>query len=172
MTHLTLPLRPALQRRGLLAATAGMAVLASACAPLRPPAAPRPDTWSGRLSLSVRSEPPQSFSSAFELRGRAEAGQLQLSTLLGTTLAQARWSPGQAWLQSGAQERSYTSIEDLLRELTGTALPLPALFDWLRGIPTAAAGWEADLAQRSEGRLVARRLNPAPQVELKLLLEQ
>ena len=158
-------------RRSLLLGSAAAALLQIGCAPRRPPG-PRPaDHWSGRLSLSVRSQPAQSFSAGFELNGHAEAGELLLSTPLGTTLAQARWSPGQAWLASGAQVRRFPSIDELLRELTGTTLPLTALFDWLRGIPTQAQGWEADLAQSADGRLLARRSSPAPLVELRLLLD-
>lgn len=159
----------ALPRRPLL--IAATALLLGACASRRPPGEAGVDFWSGRLSLSVRSEPPQSFSSGFELRGRADQGQLQLNSPLGTTLALARWSPDQAWLESGTQQRRFASIEELLRELTGAALPVAALFDWLRGIPTDVAGWQADLAQRGDGRLTARRLSPAPLVELRLLIE-
>jgi outer membrane lipoprotein LolB len=85
-------------RRNLLLGGTGAALLLMGCAPLRPPGPRPPDLWSGRLSLSVRSEPAQSFSAGFELSGRPEAGELLLSTPLGTTLAQARWSPGQALL--------------------------------------------------------------------------
>jgi outer membrane lipoprotein LolB len=160
-----------LPRRKLLLGSTAATLLLMGCAPRRPPGPRPPEHWSGRLSLSVRSEPAQSFSAGFELSGRPEAGELMLSTPLGTTLAQARWSPGQALLVSGAQERRFNSIDELLREITGTTLPLAALFDWLRGIPTQASGWEADLAHSADGRLVARRSSPAPLVELRLLLD-
>lgn len=164
-------LPPALPRRAALSACAGLALLLGGCATRRPAGEAGLAFWSGRLSLAVRSEPPQSFTSGFELRGHAQEGLLQLSTPLGTTLAQARWSPGQAWLDSGGRQRSFASLEDLLRELTGAALPVAALFDWLKGIPTDANGWQADLSARDEGRLIARRLSPAPAVELRLLIE-
>ena len=160
-----------LPRRSLLLGSTATALVLMGCAPRRPPGPRSPEHWSGRLSLSVRSEPAQSFSAGFELSGRAEAGELMLITPLGTTLAQARWSAGQAWLASGAQERRFNSIDELLRELTGTTLPLAALFDWLRGIPTEAPGWQADLALSAQGRLVARRASPGPLVELRLLLD-
>ena len=34
------------------------------------------------------------MTAAFELQGRPEAGELNLSTPLGTVLGQARWAPG------------------------------------------------------------------------------
>jgi outer membrane lipoprotein LolB len=33
------------------------------------------------------------------------------------------------------------------------------------------AGWHADLSQLPEGRLLARRTNPGPAAELRLILE-
>lgn len=166
-----MPVHLSMHRRKLLLGSSATALALMGCAPRRPPGPRPPEHWSGRLSLSVQSDPVQSFSAGFELSGRAEAGELMLSTPLGTTLAQARWSPGQAGLVSGAQERRFNSIDELLRELTGTTLPLAALFDWLRGIPTEAPGWQADLAHSAQGRLVARRASPAPLVELRLLLD-
>lgn len=160
---------PSLDRRRLLMAVVGL--LAAGCAPLRPPSA-SPERWSGRLSLAVRGTSPQSFSSGFELSGNALKGELLLTSPLGISLAQARWEPGQAWLDAGAQSRRFDSMESLLEDLTGAALPLAALFDWLRGVSTPVAGWEADLAQQGQGRLSARRLSPAPPVELRLLLDQ
>lgn len=158
-------------RRDLLAGTLAAVWVIVGCAPRRPPGPKPADHWSGRLSLTVRGEPVQAFTAGFELRGRAEAGELLLTTPLGITLAQARWSAGQAWLVSSSQERRFNSIDELLRELTGTTLPLVALFDWLRGIPAQAVGWEADLTHSADGRLVARRPSPAPLVELRLLLD-
>ncbi len=156
-------------RRRLLAASLGL--LAAGCAPLRPPITTS-ERWSGRLSLAVRGPSPQSFSTGFELSGNALKGELLLTSPLGISLAQARWEPGQALLDAGSKSRRFDSMESLLEDLTGAALPLAALFDWLRGISTPVAGWEADLAQQSQGRLSARRLSPAPQVELRLLIDQ
>ncbi len=151
-------------RRTLLAA---LALPLAACAPLHPPEAG--PVYSGRLSLSVRSEPPQNLSAGFELLGQARAGQLRLSSPLGTTLALARWQPGQAQLSSGGQEQRFGSMEELLAQLTGAALPLAALFDWLDGRPTPVPGWESE--RLGPERLVARRLSPLPAVELRLLLD-
>ena len=61
----------------------------------------------------------------------------------------------------------------LAQQATGTELPVAALFDWLRGTATAAPGWDADLSQLPEGRLLARRMaDSAPAVELRILLER
>ena len=144
------------------------AVLAvTGCASRRP--ATSPQTWSGRLSMQVRSDPPQAFSAAFELSGSPQQGLLQLISPLGTSLASARWSPDEAVLRSGSDARLYRSMEELLVQATGAALPLAALFDWLAGIPSVADGWQADLSGRAEGRLRARRLT-APAADLRIVL--
>jgi outer membrane lipoprotein LolB len=156
----------------MLAATAAL----GGCATPLPPATPAaPDAegggWTGRLSLRVRSEPEQSLSAAFELRGTASSGELLLSTPLGSTLARLRWSPGQADLQTPQESRQFASIGAMAQALTGTDLPLEALFEWLAGRPTAAAGWTVDLSQHAQGRLAARRDQPAPAAELRLAFE-
>jgi outer membrane lipoprotein LolB len=56
--------------------------------------------------------------------------------------------------------------------MLGTSLPIHALFDWLDGIYTTAAGWSADLVRLEQGRLVATRATPAPAAELRLVLDQ
>lgn len=128
--------------------------------------------WSGRLALQVPDEPQQSFSAAFELRGSAREGELSLFTPLGSTAALLRWAPGQATLRSDGQPpREFPSLESLVREAVGADLPVAALFDWLVGIPTAVAGWQADLSQRDQGRLRARRLTPTPQADLRVVLD-
>lgn len=157
-----------LRRQALLAA---LLLPLAACAPLARRPTPSGPIYSGRLSLSVRSEPPQSMSAGFELRGLAQDGELLLTTALGTTLAQARWGPSQAQLIAGGKSQTFSSMEELLMQITGTALPLSALFDWLAGRATAVPGWDADLSQREQGRLWARRSQPLPAVELRLLLD-
>ena len=127
------------------------------------------DVWSGRLALRVDSEPPQSFSASFELRGAPEAGELMLSSPLGNTLAQVRWSPDGAEMQQGGQVKRRASLDELTAELSGTALPVAALFGWLRGENTSVAGWTTDLSQQGQGRITARRTKPLPTAELRLL---
>lgn len=128
--------------------------------------------WRGRLALRVDSSPePSSFFASFELSGQAPRGELLLSSPLGTTLAQLRWSPQQALLRNNGETRAFDTIDALAIEATGTAIPIAALFEWLQGRPAAADGWQADLTQLDSGRLVARRRQPAPAAELRLILE-
>jgi outer membrane lipoprotein LolB len=161
-----------LPSRRVLLALAGATALLTACAPFRrAPPAPGTGAWSGRLSMVVRSDPVQSLSASFELRGSASQGELRLASPLGTTLAEARWQPGQALLQAGSENRHFASMTELLQALTGAALPLGALFDWLDGKASEVPGWVADLSGRGEGRLLARRLEPHPPIELRIRLD-
>lgn len=128
--------------------------------------------WRGRLALRVDQHPePTSFFASFELSGQAGAGELTLSTPLGTTLAQLRWNPQQALLRNNGQTRAFDSLDALATEATGTAIPIAALFEWLQGRPAAADGWSADLSQLEAGRLLARRSQPEPVAELRLIIE-
>ena len=132
--------------------------------------------WSGRLALTVATQPlespqAQSFAAGFELRGNARAGELALFSPLGNTLAVLGWAPGSATLRDGDQVRSFDSLDALVSQATGTAIPVAALFDWLRGTNTAVPGWQADLSQLASGRLLARRSEPAPVAELRLALD-
>ena len=102
--------------------------------------------WQGRLSIRSAGPSELSFFAGFELRGAAEAGELQLLTPLGSTLARVTWTLNSATLHRGDEVRSYASLDDLLRQLLGTPLPIAALIDWLRGTDTAATGWSVDLS--------------------------
>jgi outer membrane lipoprotein LolB len=136
-----------------------------------PPATRLPDAsvWSGRLGLRVNSDPVQSFSAGFELRGAPDTGELLLTSPLGTTVAQVRWSAQGAELQQGGQVQRRASLDELTTELSGTALPVAALFGWLRGQNGTTPGWSADLSQQAQGRVTARRSSPLPTAELTLL---
>jgi outer membrane lipoprotein LolB len=117
-------------------------------------------------------QPARNLSAAFELRGDAEHGELDLVSPLGNTLARARWAPGRAQLLTSDGATAYPDLEALARETLGEALPLGALFDWLRGRPWPGApsgatatgfeqlGWSVDLQRRAEGWIVARRDAP------------
>ena len=94
-----------------------------------------------------------------------------LNSPLGNTVLAARWSPEQATLYSGSETRSYASIDALIEQSTGAALPVAALFDWLAGKNTQSNGWAADLTRQPEGRIQARRLQPLPQTELRIVLD-
>lgn len=156
-------------------ALGGSAVLLSGCAsPGRRTVATDGSAggyWSGRLALQVDSEPVQSWSAAFELMGRPEAGELRIASPLGQTLAQLHWQPGQAQLLRGSQREQRPSLAALVRELTGTDIPIEALFAWLKGHPANAAGWEVDLTRQPQGRIIARRLQPMPATTLRLQFE-
>jgi outer membrane lipoprotein LolB len=129
-------------------------------------------TWSGRLALQVEDRPSESFSAGFELKGSADAGELKLVSPLGGTLGLLTWQPGAAMLRSGAQVRQFDSVESLVAHVTGSAIPVAALFDWLRGVDTAVPGWRADLSQVAQGRVTARRVEPPPQADLRVVFEQ
>ena len=163
-----------MKRRFCLYAAAATALLLAGCAqPSLRPAGPGTGYWQGRLALRVAALPePTSFFANFELQGTAEAGELRLSSPIGTTLAQLRWSPQTALLRSNGQTRVFDSLDALAQEATGTAIPIAALFEWLQGRPVSAAGWQADLTQLDAGRLLAQRLQPAPPADLRLILEQ
>ena len=136
------------------------------------PAAVIQTQWSGRLALKIDSQPPQSFTAAFELNGSAQQGSLALSTPLGSTLAQLAWTPQRATLQSPRENRQFASVDALVAHVTGTNIPAQALFDWLQGNNTVSAGWQADLSQHANGRIVARQTLPPQPAELRIVLDR
>lgn len=149
-----------------------MALLAAAgCArlPLREDATV--PGWRGRLALRVEGEAPQSLLADFELQGQAEQGALRLSGALGVVLADLQWTPTSAVLRAEGQVRQERTVAELVRQVIGTEFPLAALFDWLAGVAREVEGWQVDLSALAQGRLTARRVQPAPLAELRLLLE-
>jgi outer membrane lipoprotein LolB len=127
----------------------------------------------GRISLQIQSEPAQSFSAGFELKGKPERGELTLISPLGNVLGILRWTPLEATLDSGNQQtQRFSSVDALMAQATGAAIPLSALFAWLQGDNANVSGWSADLSRHSEGRILARRAQPAPQAELRVILDQ
>lgn len=158
-------------RSGMALSTLLAAVLLAGCATPQRTALPGEEAWNGRLAIRVDSTPPQSFSAGFDLRGNPTQGQLQLTSPLGNTLASVAWTAAGAELRQGDQVTRRGSLDELTTELGGTALPVVALFDWLRGEPTEISGWQADLSRHAEGRVTARRLSPPPGAELRLVFE-
>lgn len=129
--------------------------------------------WAGRISLHVKTEPEQSFSAGFELKGRSERGELTLISPLGNVLGVLRWSPGEAELDSGNRNiQRFDSVDALMAQATGAAVPLSALFAWLQGDNANVSGWSADLSRQGEGRISARRTQPAPEADLRVVLDQ
>ncbi len=121
----------------------------------------------------MQSEPVQSFSASFELKGQPERGELTLLSPLGNVLGILRWSPGEALLDSGNQQiRYFSSIDELMEQATGAAVPLSALFAWLQGDNASVSGWSADLSRLGEGRISATRNQPRPQADLRVVLDQ
>ena len=162
-------------RPSLIASALLLFLLITGCA-IQPKNQPREEqteisSWTGRISLQVQSEPPQAFFAGFNLKGKAEKGDLTLISPIGNTLGVMRWSPGEALLDSGNDIKRFSSIDALLRETTGAAFPLTALFDWLDGKNTILDGWIADLTQRDAKKISAKRTDPAPQANLRIVLD-
>jgi outer membrane lipoprotein LolB len=148
------------------------AMVISGCAtPIPDGTAARESVWAGRFSLTVHSEPPKSWSAGFELTGNPRSGQLQLSSPLGNWLAQVQWSPDGAEMQQGGRLTRHASLDRMAADLGEAPLPVTALFDWLEGRPSPVSGWEADLSRHAEGRIVARRRQPLPEAELRLIFQ-
>lgn len=160
------------------AAALAAALLLAGCA--TPPASvPLATAVTGRIAVRIEAHgpgaAPRASNAVFELLGAPEAGELRLSTPLGTLVAVARWQPGAAWLQADGQLRQFTDLDELTREMLGEPLPVAALFDWLRARPWRDApseplpdgspgfmqlGWQVALAQAGEGLIVATRQAP------------
>lgn len=128
--------------------------------------------WSGRLALTVQDRPGESFSAGFELKGSPRQGELELLSPLGGTLGLLQWQPGRATLRSNSRTSEYPSLDALVAQMAGTPIPVAALFDWLRGVPTPVPGWTPDLTQLAQGRITAVRTDPQPQADLRVLLER
>jgi outer membrane lipoprotein LolB len=164
-----------LNRRSLLLTACAGALLAAGCAsPGRQGAvdANAVEAWSGRLSLRVDSQPVQTFSALFELRGAPQAGELTLSSPIGNTLAQLHWAPGEALLKNGTETRRFDSVDALVEAATGAAIPVSALFAWLAGRDERVPGWRPDLSKIGTGRLQATRESPQPRADLRIVFER
>lgn len=128
--------------------------------------------WSGRLALQLEGQAAQSFSAAFELDGNPLHGELRLLSPFGNTLVQLDWKPGHARLHSGETTQESSSLEDLLEQATGAAIPVTALFSWLSGIPATSDGWHADLSAIEQGKMLAQRQTPEPRATLRITFER
>jgi outer membrane lipoprotein LolB len=148
------------------------------------------DTLSGRLAVRVAAAegaPARSVAAAFELRGNADQGRLDLSTPLGSVLAQARWAPGSVVLVTPQGDTRFDDLDALTRAVLGESLPVAALFDWLRGRPWPGAtstpsvapaepgfeqlGWVVNLARFEDAQVAARR-ERAPVVTVRAQLDR
>jgi outer membrane lipoprotein LolB len=131
----------------------------------------------GRLSVRVDANPVRAVTAAFELRGDARAGVLVLTSPLGATMAEARWSPESTVLTAPGTRTTYADLDDLAAQALGERLPMAALFEWLRGRPWAGApsqalgvdqsgflqlGWQVRLDRFADGVVEAQRDAPPP----------
>ena len=159
---------------GRLTACCAAAIL-SACA-VAPPAvglAPGDVLRTGRLALSVQDRPDQSFSAGFELRGQPAQGELLLLSPIGGTVAALHWRPDSAMLETpGRAAQQFPSLDAMVEQATGAAMPIAALFDWLAGTATPVPGWEPDLTGLPDGRIRARRTQPPPEADLRVVLDR
>ena len=151
---------------------AGVLLAAGCASPGGQPGEASGQAWSGRLSLRVDSEPVQTFSALFELRGVPQAGELILTSPIGNTLAQLHWAPGEALLKNGSQTRRFDSVDALIEAATGAVIPVGALFGWLAGREERVPGWRPDLSQVGAGRLQATRESPQPRADLRIVFER
>lgn len=153
--------------------------LLSACA-VPPPAQPADSSaaasWRGRLAVRVEADAAtgkvQSMTAGFELSGNWQQGGLTLFTPLGTTAARLDWDKEGARLHRDGETRSFDSLSELVRFTLGTDVPVAALFAWLAGNNQAVDDWHADLSRHTDGHIVARRAQPTPATEIRLVLER
>lgn len=144
----------------------------------------------GRMAVKVEAhgdQPARAVSASFELRGDAQAGELDLSTPLGSLLGRARWNPVDVVLETSRGEQRYADLGTLTRDVLGESVPVAALFDWLRGQPWPGAdsratqppahpgfeqlGWTVNLARFAEGHITAHRSQP-PAVTVRTQLDR
>ena len=174
-----------------LAAALLVALLAAGCASVpNSGGVAEGETLSGRLAVrvdGVDGAAPRSVSAAFELQGSPRSGRLNLSTPLGSVMAQARWAPGTVVLATPQGEQRFADLDALTREVLGESLPLAALFDWLRGRPWPGAsstvtvapaepgfeqlGWVVSLAHFDDAWIAARR-ERAPVVTVRAKVDR
>jgi outer membrane lipoprotein LolB len=128
--------------------------------------------WQGRISVQVQGDAPSSMTASFLLRGDAKNGELDLYSPLGTTLGVLQWTPLRVQLSDGGKQQYFNSLAELTEKATGAALPVDAIFGWLQGREVPATGWQPDLSAVSQGTLNARRTAPAPEVTLRIKLDQ
>lgn len=158
--------------------------LISGCA-TRPPRTVT-ESISGRMVVQVAARgavEARQMSTTFELRGHAQAGELDLLSPLGTMVAQARWRPEGAEVATTEGVRRFNNLSELARQVLGEPIPLEALADWLRARPWGGlphtdtdegfeqAGWKIDLQRAGEGFISAQRLWPEPKVSVRARLD-
>ncbi|MDO9313151.1 MAG: outer membrane lipoprotein LolB [Burkholderiaceae bacterium] len=165
--------------------------MVTGCASLKAPDEPAlADLLTGRMSVQVAAtdtSEAHSLSAAFELSGTTERGRLDLNTPIGSTVARARWEADLVVLDTPQGQTRHSTLADMTRAMVGEELPVPAMFDWLRGRPWPGAestssvapepagfrqmGWTVDLSRFEEMRILARRESP-PVVTVQVKLDK
>jgi outer membrane lipoprotein LolB len=135
----------------------------------------------GQMSLKLEAfgdQPAKGISLGFFFHGRAQAGELAFMTLMGSQVAQLRWSPQEAELTDSNGPHHYPSLAELSEAALGEALPLDTLIHWMQGHADPALpvhigtepdtfeqlGWLIDTRQLDEKKLNATR---APSSQLR-----
>ena len=141
----------------------------------------RPEaSWSGKLNLTIESDPKQSFSAEFDLQGDEKEGAMQFYTSLGTTLAYAQWDREGATLLNANHSDSlhFNSLQALSQKYMGASLPVDMIFAWANGqAPQAPEGWsllqnQTPSSEQGQSEFKATRLTPLPKVQLRILLKR
>lgn len=146
--------------------------------------------WSGHLGLKLaawNNQPARGDSFHFDLQGHAQAGVLDISTPFGTLVASVRWTPEGASLLTPDETQVFGSMEALMGQAVGEALPVSTLMFWLKGRPdpllpvtwTNATGspaqfeqasWQVDVSELAQGVLRAQRAPQAQQRGAQLVI--
>ncbi len=132
------------------------------------------DTYTGRLGLTISTDTPQNFSADFSLQGTEKAGTLQLAGPFGNIVALVQWDAQGAQLLQQGQAQRFADLPSLLTTLTGVAVPIAGVMEWLQGkgyAGLAGAGWVLEGNPDQTRRLKAERRNPLPTVRLVLILD-
>lgn len=136
-----------------------------------PPLPPVQRQFAGRLSVVIQTDPIQQMIADFELEGDAQQGELRLFGPFGSSIAVLQWEPGRAVLIEGERRRVVRSIDWLIERVTGAALPVALIFDWLVGRPVRSDDWEVAPRDKPNAPLRATRLQPLPRIELTLAIK-
>ncbi len=128
----------------------------------------------GQMSLKLDAFgdlPAKGLSLGFFFQGRAQAGELELMTLMGSQVAQLRWTPQEAILTDSRGPHRYPSLAEVSEAALGEALPLDTLIHWMQGqadpsLPVRVGaephtfeqlGWLIDTRRMDEKQLSATR---------------
>ncbi|RMX06381.1 outer membrane lipoprotein LolB [Corticibacter populi] len=152
---------------------AGGAVLLAGCELFGPrrPYVLHQGIWRGRISIHTEEERSESYIASFYLRGSAAQGALEVYNPLGSIMARLEWNERLAHLRAGSQEYADASLDNLVRDVFGTPIPVRALFAWLSGDAVEEDGWQVDLSRYGRGRIDAVRQQPLPVARMRIVLQ-